>query len=158
MREHKLAAAGVLAAVLVGGGASIAAASPSGTTTPASSTAADQAQDGQDTTVTGSIAAPAELAGGADSSSSDAQEQAALQGLATVTPQQAEQAALAVASGTVARTDLGNENGSVVYSVDIKGSDGSVTEVKIDAGNAAVLAQGPADSTDQPESPNDAKD
>jgi uncharacterized membrane protein YkoI len=172
--KHKLAAAGVLAAVLVGGGASIAAASSNSTTTAANSTTADQAwadgetadgPDGgagsvQDASFTGSVAAPAEneQAGGTETAATDAQEKATLEKLATVTPQQAEQAAVAAVPGTVSATDLGNEDGFVVYSVDIKSADGSVTEVKIDAGNAAVLAQGPADSADQPEGPNDVQD
>jgi uncharacterized membrane protein YkoI len=177
LRKHKLAAAVALAAVLVAGGASIAAASSSSPTTAASSApagqartdgetadgpdgGADSAQEGQDATFTGSVPAPAETeqAGGTETAASDPQEKAALEKLAAVTPQAAEQAAVAAVPGTISATDLGNEDGFVVYSVDIKGSDGSVTEVKIDAGNASVLAQGPADSADQPEGPNDVQD
>jgi uncharacterized membrane protein YkoI len=183
LSRHKLAAGSALAAVLVGGGVSIAAASPDSPSAPASNAAADQEQtdgetvdrhDGapgskqeeQDPAFTGSVQAPADAnePDGQEAAGGEDQEQASLRALATLTPQEAEQAAVAVVPGTVAATDLGNENGSVVYSVEIKGSDGSVTEVVIDAGNGAVLAQQgadeeqPADSADQPEGPNDPRD
>jgi uncharacterized membrane protein YkoI len=64
----------------------------------------------------------------------------------------------------VAEPDLDNENGWVVYSVEVNGTDGTVTEVTVDAGNGAVLAQqaqdasDPADSADQPEGPGDEQD
>ncbi|WP_209308846.1 PepSY domain-containing protein [Blastococcus sp. CT_GayMR16] len=177
LSKHKLAAAGVLAVVLVGGGASIAAASSSDSTTadqeqtdgetadgPDGGPGSDQ--EGEDASFTGSVAAPAETEqpDGQEASGNEDQESAALQALATVTPQQAEQAAVAAVPGTVGGSELGNENGFVVYSVEIKGTDGNVTEVKIDAGNGAVLAQEAedgqeaADSADQPEGPNDAQD
>lgn len=183
LSKHKLAAAGVLAVVLVGGGASIAAASSNSTTADTNGVTADQSQtdgetadgpdggpgsdqEGKDASFTGSVAAPAETEqpDGQEASGKEDQESAALQALATVTPQQAEQAALTAVPGTVAGTELGNENGFVVYSVKINGTGGNVTEVKIDAGNGAVLAQeagdgqDPADSADQPEGPNDVQD
>jgi hypothetical protein len=37
--------------------------------------------------------------------------------------------------------DLGNESGFVVYSVEVTTADGTVTDVKADAGNAQVLSQ-----------------
>jgi uncharacterized membrane protein YkoI len=157
LTKSKLAATGVLAALVVGGGASIAAAAGNG---PASSTAADSAtadteqndgadggpgseQEAADPTFTGSVAAPAETeqADGQENAASDSAEKAALQAVATVSQSQAEQAALAAVPGTVAGTDLDAENGFVVYSVEINATDGTVTEVTVDAGNATVLAQ-----------------
>lgn len=66
----------------------------------------------------------------------DAQEQAQLQALARITPEQAKQAALAAVPGTVSSVKLGDENGSLVYEVIIGN-----TEVKVDAGNGKVLHQ-----------------
>jgi uncharacterized membrane protein YkoI len=177
LRRHKakLATAGVLAAVAVGSGASIAAAGPDSTATPA----ADQQQadgehadgpgseeDAQDPAFTGTVPAPAETEqpDGQETPDGGGQEQAALQSLATVSQQQAEQAALAAVPGTVAETDLDAENGFVVYSVEINGPDGTVTEVVVDAGSGQVLAQqaqdagDPADAADQPEQPGDPQD
>ncbi|MGB3733996.1 MAG: PepSY domain-containing protein, partial [Ilumatobacter sp.] len=50
-------------------------------------------------------------------------------------------AAVAVAEfhGDITETELGNENGSVVWEFEIVGADGSTVEVKVDAGNATVL-------------------
>jgi uncharacterized membrane protein YkoI len=182
LRRHKakLATAGVLAAVAVGGGASIAAAAgPDATAT----TTADQQQAGgeyadgpdggagseedvQDPAVTGTVPAPVETEqpDGQETPDSEAQEQAALQSLATVSQQQAEQAALAAVPGTAAETDLDEENGFVVYSVEVDGADGTVTEAVVDAGSGQVLAHqaqdagDPADAPDQPEQPGDPQD
>jgi len=68
---------------------------------------------------------------------SEDQEAATLQSLATITQDQAEQAALATAPGaTVTKVTLDNENGWVVYSVTLDNG----TEVKVDAGDGQVLA------------------
>jgi len=67
---------------------------------------------------------------------SEADESAALAGLATITPEQAKAAALKANPGaTVLKVELDNENGALVYSVEL--SNGA--DVKVDAGNAAVL-------------------
>ena len=70
---------------------------------------------------------------------SDADEDARLQELATVSEADAAAAAVAEYSGDIVETELGNENGSVVWEFEIVGADGSTVEVKIDAGNAKVL-------------------
>ena len=70
----------------------------------------------------------------------DATEAAALAKLATVTSDQASQAALATVPGTVIKVELDDENGSIVYSVEIR-TDAGVVDVKVDAGNGKVLAQ-----------------
>jgi uncharacterized membrane protein YkoI len=67
---------------------------------------------------------------------SEADESAALAGQASISEADARSAALSASPGaTVAKVELDNENGAIVYSVEL--SDGS--DVKVDAGNAAVL-------------------
>jgi uncharacterized membrane protein YkoI len=67
---------------------------------------------------------------------SEADEAAALQSKATISAADAETAALAANPGaTVVKTELDNENGSVVYSVEL--SNGN--DVKVDAGNGQIL-------------------
>ena len=61
-----------------------------------------------------------------------------LSGLAKITAAEAEQAALNEVSGAVLETELENENGNVVYAVEIDTGSG-VKEVKVDAGNSKVL-------------------
>ncbi|SDO33547.1 Peptidase propeptide and YPEB domain-containing protein [Klenkia soli] len=191
LSKGQLAAAGIATALVVGGGASIAAASgPDTASAPITASAAqvgtDQTdsaqsdgetadgadggpgseQDAADPTFTGTVPAPAatEVPDGQESAGSDSAEQAALQALATVTQSQAEQAALAAVPGSVTETDLDAEGGYVVYSVEITGADGTVTEVAVDAGDGSVLAQqageanDPADTADQPEGANDPQD
>ena len=70
----------------------------------------------------------------------DAAEAAALQQLATISADEASQAALAAVPGTVNTVELDNENGSVVYSVEVR-TDAGLIDVKVDAGNGSVLAQ-----------------
>ena len=67
---------------------------------------------------------------------SEADESAALAGLATITPEQARASALAANPGTsVIKVELDNENGALVYSVELSNG----MDVKVDAGNATVL-------------------
>lgn len=67
---------------------------------------------------------------------SEADEAAALQANATITAVEAEAAALAANPGaTVIKTELDNENGALVYSVEL--SNGN--DVKVDAGTATIL-------------------
>lgn len=68
-----------------------------------------------------------------------AAEAAALAGLATVSQADAEAAALAAVSGDIMQAELDNENGFVVWSIEVRDAAGTVHDVKIDAGNAAVL-------------------
>lgn len=65
---------------------------------------------------------------------SEADEAAALAPLATITADEASAAAQAEVPGDVQEVELDNENGSLVYSVEIGGQD-----VKVDAGTGAVL-------------------
>jgi len=67
---------------------------------------------------------------------SEADEATALASLATITPEQAKAAALAANPGaTVVKVELDDENGALVYSVEL--SDG--LDVEVDAGSAEVL-------------------
>jgi uncharacterized membrane protein YkoI len=162
-RPHnaKLAAAGVLAVIAVGGGASIAAAAgPGSSTAPAGQQQSGDAQEAADPAFTGTVQAPAETeqSGGQETPGGDAQELTALQKLATVSPAQAEQAAVAAVPGSVSETQLDVENGFVVYSLEINGADGTVTEVVVDAGNATVLAQQAQDTNDPADQPGQAGD
>jgi uncharacterized membrane protein YkoI len=170
LTRRALAVVGAVA-VLAGGGATVAAASAS---TPATSTADGEGADGQDggpgsdqeqqdPTFTGSITAPAGTgqADAQEGSGDDAQEQAALKALATVTPAEAQDVARTAVAGTVGEADLGNGNGFVVYTVEVTAADGTVTEVTVDAGNSAVLAQqvqDPGDPADGPDRAGDQKD
>ena len=67
---------------------------------------------------------------------SEADETAALQGQAAITAAEAEAAALTANPGaSVVKTELDNENGALVYSVELDNG----ADVKVDAGNGAVL-------------------
>jgi len=70
---------------------------------------------------------------------SETDESATLAPLATVTSDQASAAAVAAQPGTVVKVELENENGNVVYGVEIDTGNGRV-DVKVDAGNGTVLA------------------
>jgi hypothetical protein len=63
-----------------------------------------------------------------------------LKGLAKITPAQAIQAAQARAGGRVLEVELENENGFLVYGVEIRRPDRSTVDLKVDAGNGRVLA------------------
>lgn len=62
------------------------------------------------------------------------QEASQLQRLAKITPQQAQQIAEKAVGGQAQRVKLDNENGNLIYSVEIEQQ-----EVNIDAGNGQVL-------------------
>jgi uncharacterized membrane protein YkoI len=61
--------------------------------------------------------------------------------LARITLARATRAAEAAVPGTALRSSLDNENGCVVYSVEIRSATGQIHDVKIDAGTAAVVHQ-----------------
>jgi uncharacterized membrane protein YkoI len=61
-----------------------------------------------------------------------------LKSLARITPDQARDAALAQVNGTVKKVELENEDGNVVYGVEIKTASGE-SDVKVDAGDGRVL-------------------
>lgn len=146
-------------AALAGVGIMIGAAGLASAATGGSSTtppAAEQAANATQPTTDGTDEADGgdehgdEHGGGADYTSSitvaddteatsEADEQATLAGLAAISADDASAAALATQPGTVSSVTLENENGNVVYTVEIDTNTGTV-EVTIDAGNATVLA------------------
>lgn len=132
---------------LFAGAAGIAAAAtrqPSPTTPPAASAeAGDQKgttdrNEGQDHSYTSSITVP-ETPGAPELS--DADEAKQLQALAKISAADAEAAAVAAVPGKAAPAQLENEDGNVVWEVEVTAADGKVTEVKVDAGNGKVLHQ-----------------
>jgi hypothetical protein len=83
----------------------------------------------------------------------DQAESAALASQAKITVDQATTAALAqFAGGTVKKTELESENGTVVYSLSLTDSAGKQQDVKVDATSGKVL-QAQAEATDGPETP-----
>lgn len=61
-----------------------------------------------------------------------------LKQLARITPEQAGAAALAQVPGTIKQVELENEDGNVVYGVEVKTANGE-SDVKVDAGDGRVL-------------------
>ena len=95
--------------------------------------------------VVGTIKAPAESATEQD----DTQETAALQALATVTPEEAKATAAQAAGGSATAVEIEEEDGYVVYDVEVTTKSG-ITDVTVDAGSGKVLLQeqeGPEDSS-----------
>jgi hypothetical protein len=75
--------------------------------------------------------------------SSDAAERAEAAKLlpqAKVTQRQAAETALAASPGTVVEAQLGNDDGAIVWELEIRAPDGSGHEVKVDAGTGAVIS------------------
>lgn len=129
--SRKLLFGGAAALGLAGGAAGIAVAQS------ADDPPAAESDDEQDPSYNSSVTAPE----GPDSGS-EAEESAALEGLATISEQEARDIALEAVPGEVGDIELDNENGSVVWSVDVAAADGTDHEVVIDAGNGDILAQG----------------
>ena len=68
------------------------------------------------------------------------QSEADFPALAQITFVQAVKKALDAVKGEVLQTELENENGFLVYSVEIVTADKSIMDVKVDAGSGKVLA------------------
>lgn len=129
-----------VAAVVAGLGITGAAAAQNGPDESAGASAG--AQEQQDPSITGSVPAPQDGKGGESEAKGDeTAEGQALQGLTKISAQQAIDAAKAAVPGTADKAELGDENGFVVYSVEVTAADGTVTDVKVDAGDGKVLAQ-----------------
>ncbi len=115
---------------------------PSPQPSPQATAQAGSDQQEQQPNDTGSIQVPQNQPG-----QNEQDEAAALQSQARITADQAKAAALAQLPGaTVHAVALENENGSLVYSVQLTDAAGKVQDVKVDAGNARVLhveADGP---------------
>lgn len=76
-----------------------------------------------------------------DESVTEAEEATQLEGLAKITAEHASSAASDAVPGDVTKVELDNENGSVVYSVEITDTAGAEVDVKVDAGNGTILDQ-----------------
>ncbi len=134
--QKKRAIVGSLAGlVLVSGTAlgGIAVANANTSSTPSADTTQGEQNEAK---VKGSISVPESA-----TEVPDAEESAQLAKLVTIDASAAEAAATATVPGsTIVSTDLGDEDGFLVYDVTVKDGAGAVTEVKVDAGNATVLA------------------
>lgn len=139
--------------VLAGSAGIAAAVSSQGSTAQEAPTTGTTEDEVPDPMPSGSIQAP-DVEG-----QSEAEESAALESLATISADDAAQAALVANPGaTVNGVELENEDGSVVYEVDVADSAGTTLEVKIDAGNGAVLTQESGDEAEGPEDEADEAD
>ncbi|MBN3905880.1 MAG: PepSY domain-containing protein [Nostoc sp. NMS1] len=91
-----------------------------------------------------SVIQVAEASDGDGETNDDAQEAAKLQPLAKITAQQAQQTVEASVGGKAKSVKLENEDGNLVYSVEIGQQD-----VKVDAGNGKVLYAENANQQDE---------
>jgi hypothetical protein len=96
----------------------------------------DRDDDGDESFI-GSVAAPQK--NGPEGSHDEAAEAQSLQKLAKIDQSTAEKAALQAVPGTVKNTKLDEENGFVVYKVEVGGNDEQTHQVDVDAGNGKVL-------------------
>lgn len=67
-------------------------------------------------------------------------QEANMYNLAKISPNEAMKSALSRFSGKVIEVKLDNENGALIYSVRMVSPKGTVTDVKVDAGNGKVLS------------------
>jgi uncharacterized membrane protein YkoI len=99
----------------------------------------ESGKDEQQPSYTGSIQAPKGAEGANEASEAD--ESAALAKLAKISEADAKNAALAKFPGaTIGKATLGDENGSVVWEIQLTDANKAPQEVKVDAGNGAILA------------------
>lgn len=129
MKPRLLAGAATLL-IAVGALGAVAAVRAQTPSQPAVTQQAEDADNVQEPQLNGSIQVAQDQA----NAQSEADEAAALAPLATITSDQAVAAAQAQVPGQVQQVELDNENGSLVYSVEIDGKD-----VKVDAGTGTVL-------------------
>ena len=143
-RPRKILFTAAAAAGLAAGGAGLANAATTSTTnnSPQAAGTTDANEGAESPSYTGSVTVPD------NGVENDAAESAQLQGLTTITPDQASQAALTAVPGTAATPVLENENGSVVYGVEVTTATGTI-DVKVDAGNGTVLAQDTSDGNEK---------
>lgn len=136
--KRTAAVGGAITALALGGTGIALAQSDAPTGPPASAdTETENGEVTEEPAYTGSVPAPAD----ADTEGSEADEAAGLEALAVISSDEASAAAVAAVPGTVGAVELGNENGYVVYDVEVTTAGGTVVDVKVDAGNGQVLAQ-----------------
>jgi uncharacterized membrane protein YkoI len=140
MRKRTLATLGATAALTLGVIGTVARAEtppPSPTPTAPSQPAKLKATETQEPTYTGSVQAPKDTG----NEKSEAAESAALASLAKISEADARNAALAKFPGaTIQKAALEDENGSVVWAVELTDAKKAAQEVKVDAGNGTILA------------------
>jgi uncharacterized membrane protein YkoI len=141
MNKQTLATLGVTAAVTLGviGSVALAGSPPpsASPTAPQAPTGATGAKETREPSYTGSVRAPKE----SGTEQSEAAESAALAALAKISETDARNAALAKFPGaTIQKATLEDENGNVVWAVELTDANKAAQEVKVDAGNAAILA------------------
>jgi len=92
------------------------------------------------------------------------QEESTYPSMAQITLEQAKDAALSNVQGEVLKIELEEENGFLVYGVEVVGPNKTVTDVKIDAGNGDVLLvekdtpDGDKDNNDEQDNNNEHED
>ncbi len=132
-------AAGALGAGLLGSAAlaeSPAPPTPTAPTPPNAPRQSDTNDQRSEPAYTGTITVPQNTA----SNATETQESAALAALAKVTQDQARTATLGRFPGaTIGKVSLDDENGVLVWSVELVDAKGAGQDVKVDAGNAAIL-------------------
>ena len=170
-----IVAAAVTGVLLVGGGALAFADTPTPTPGSTTSVSASPGTEGTDTenegtgtetegtergetAFVGTIKAPAEAAneveaadGSPEEVAQDKAENDALAALATVSEQDASKAATDLVPGTVSSIELDDEDGYVVWEVDITQADGTEVEVMVDAGDVSNTVQEVEDADDADE-------
>ncbi|GEM_PF-3385913 len=136
---YGFAAAGLFAGMMVGAAFA--------QTAPDQTTQQEEAQP----SYTGSITVPQDLSG-----QTEVEEAAKLASLARISADQARAAALAGFPGaTVQNVELGNENGTLIFSVQLVDKGGQAQDVKVDAGNGAVLQVEPVGAGEEKETVSD---
>jgi len=113
-----------------------------GTAVPVTQAEAQQQQkDEQNQSYTSSIRTNNQQdAGEVKGQDGEEAENTSLQSLAKITAEDAKDAAMKAVPGTVTKVSLDDEDGNVVYSVEVQTAKG-IMDVKVDAGNGQVLAQ-----------------
>jgi uncharacterized membrane protein YkoI len=106
---------------------------------------------------TGAIKLPDEVRSSSIKLPRGAESQAEFARHAKVTQQEAEAAALAVMPGQVVKARLDDEDGYLVWQIDVKHARG-VTEIAVDAGNAKALAAEAEDDDDHGDNHDGASD
>ncbi|HDR14201.1 MAG TPA: hypothetical protein ENN79_01700 [Desulfobacteraceae bacterium] len=86
------------------------------------------------------------------------QSEAEFPSMAKISMEQAVQNALASVQGQVLKTELEDENGFLVYGVEVVSSDKSVVDVKVDAGTGKVLAMEKDKADDEDHEPGEDSD
>lgn len=114
---------------------------PNPSTSPQTPKTGDADKEHNEPTHTGSIQAPKDTGTENETTESEAVESAALAALAKISEADARAAALTQFRGaTIQKATLEDENGSVVWSIELTDANKVAQDVKVDAGNGTILA------------------